>query len=265
MYSAATLFFKYLKYRIISLNGKGHGTHSPFVYAFIKNVLNNKRNCNEYAPIELIRKQLLQDNSVLNITDFGAGSRGHAIKKKSIKFIAAASLKPKKYGQLLYRMVAHFGPQRVLELGTSLGITTAYLATANPLAKVYTLEGAKEVAGIAENNFGQLGLKNIQIVVGNFDDTLAPLLSNIDSLDFVFVDGNHRYEPTIHYFQQLKPKMKADSILIFDDIHWSQEMEAAWKTIKEDPSITISIDLFFIGIVFFRKENKVKQHFSISF
>jgi predicted O-methyltransferase YrrM len=162
-------------------------------------------------------------------------------------------------------MVAYYGSEKIMELGTSLGITTSYLAAANPNSSVFTLEGASEVAAIAKTNFQQLGLGNVQIVIGNFDHTLAALLNNLDYLDFVFVDGNHRYEPTLQYFQQLKPKMRAHSILIFDDIHWSKEMEAAWETIKEDPAITVSIDLFFIGIVFFRKENRVKQHFTISF
>jgi predicted O-methyltransferase YrrM len=265
MYSAATLFFKYLKYRFIALNGKGHGAHSPFVYAFIKELLNNQKDFKEYASIESVRKKMLLDNSELIVADFGAGSKGRVTKMWTVKSMAAAALKPKKFGQLMFRMVAHYGSEKIVELGTSLGITTSYLAAANPNSSVFTLEGASEVAAIAQHNFQQLGLENVQIVIGNFDHTLAPLLNNFESLDFVFVDGNHRYEPTLQYFQQLKPKMRADSILIFDDIHWSKEMEAAWEIIKEDPAITVSIDLFFIGIVFFRKENRVKQHFTISF
>ncbi|OYU55595.1 MAG: SAM-dependent methyltransferase [Chitinophagaceae bacterium BSSC1] len=265
MYSAAQLFFKYLRYRINALNGKGHGAHSPFVYAFIKHLLNDKRSFYAYEQVEQIRAQMRKDQRRIQVEDFGAGSRVHSSSTRKVSAMAASSLKPKKYGQLLFRMVAYFQPQTILELGTSLGITSAYLALANPEAKVWSMEGAPAIADIAEANFKTLGIDHIQMVRGDFDKTLAPLLDGIESLDFVFVDGNHRYAPTINYFHLLKPKMREHSILVFDDIHWSQEMEAAWEEIKKDKSISLTIDLFFIGIVFFRKEQLVKQDFVIHY
>lgn len=263
MYSAAQLFFKYLRYRINALNGKGHGAHSPFVYAFIKNLLNDQRSFYAFDHVEQLRALMRKDQRSIQIEDFGAGSRVHPTSTRKVSAIAASSLKPKKYGQLLFRMVAFFQPKTILELGTSLGITSAYLALANPEAKIWTMEGAPAIADLAEANFNNLGIDNIQMIRGDFDKTLAPLLETIDSLDFVFVDGNHRYAPTVNYFNLLKPKMREHSILIFDDIHWSQEMEAAWETIKKDKAISLTIDLFFIGIVFFRKEQLVKQDFTI--
>jgi predicted O-methyltransferase YrrM len=263
MYSAAQLFLKYLRYRIMALNGKGHGAHSPFVYAFIKNLLNDQRSFYAYQQVEPLRQQMRSNQQSIAVEDYGAGSRVHAFNTRKVAAIAASSLKPKKFGQLLFRMVAHFKPNTILELGTSLGITTAYMALANPTAKIWSMEGANAIADIAEANFKQLGIDNVELVRGNFDNTLEPLLDSIEQLDFVFVDGNHRYAPTMHYFQLLKPKMRAHSILIFDDIHWSKEMEAAWGDIKQDASISLTIDLFFIGIVFFRKEQLVKQEFTI--
>ena len=127
------------------------------------------------------------------------------------------------------------------------------------------MEGAKAVADVAKKNFNTLGLKNIELVEGNFDETLTGTITKMGNIDMVFVDGNHRYEPTVRYFRDLLPAMQEHSILVFDDIHWSKEMEQAWEEIKQDPAVTLSIDLFFIGLVFFRKEQKAKQHFVVRF
>jgi predicted O-methyltransferase YrrM len=127
------------------------------------------------------------------------------------------------------------------------------------------MEGSKEIADFAKQDFQKLKLKNIELVEGNFDNTLSSVVHGLSTVDFAFIDGNHRKEPTIKYFQQLLAKTNNDSILVFDDIHWSSEMEAAWQTIRKNAAVTCSIDLFFIGIVFFRKEFKEKQHFVIRF
>lgn len=179
--------------------------------------------------------------------------------------IAKNSAKPKKFGQLLFRMIRCYQPRTVLELGTSLGITTSYLSLANPGSSVITMEGAKEVAAAAKRNISNMGLNNITFVEGNFDDTLQQVTNGCPGIDLAFVDGNHRREPTERYFLQLLEKKHNDSIFIFDDIHWSAEMEAAWNTIRRHPAVRCSIDLFFIGIVFFRREFHEKQHFSIRF
>jgi predicted O-methyltransferase YrrM len=185
--------------------------------------------------------------------------------KRKISAIAKSSLKPKKYSQLIFRIVHYYKPNTILELGTSLGITTSYLAFANPAAKIITMEGAPEVASTAKKNFKQLLLYNINIVEGNFDDTLPSVTGQLSSVDFAFIDGNHRKEPTLKYFNQLIKLSTSTTILIFDDIHWSIEMEEAWDEIKLHPLVTLTIDLFFIGIVFFRKEQKTNEHFTIRF
>ncbi len=266
MYSPVELGLKYIRFWLKASNGKGHGVHSPFVFTFINEVLNDDREYYCYNSIEQIREQLKINQTELVLDDFGAGSRVHASYKRKIAQIASSSLKPKKFAQLLFRMVNFYQPANILELGTSLGITTAYLACANGNIPVVTMEGAKAVAAIAKTNFEQLQLKNIEIAEGNFDDTLPKILQQLKTqTDFAFIDGNHRKEPTISYFEQLLLKTSEHSILIFDDIHWSKEMEEAWQYIKEHSSVTLTIDLFYIGIVFFRKEQKIKQHFSIRF
>lgn len=265
MYSPLQIISKFIQYKLQASNAKGHGVHSPFVYDFIRKVLMDKRGFYAYETIEARRKDLLKDNRVLLVEDFGAGSKLIKTNQRTISEIAKSSLKPKKFSQLIFRIVNYYAPKNILELGTSLGITTSYLASANEQAFVNTMEGSTAIAAIAQENFNQMQLKNIALTVGNFDDTLPAFLAKENSLDFVFVDGNHRYEPTIRYFKQLLNKVHENSILIFDDIHWSKEMEDAWKEIQQDQQVMVTIDLFFIGLVFFRKENKVKQHFTINF
>jgi predicted O-methyltransferase YrrM len=265
MYSKGQLAAKYLTYYLKASNGKGHGMHSPFVYDFIEQVLNDDRDFYAYTEIEKMRKELLRDEKVIEVQDFGAGSSQLASGKRKVNDIARYSLKPKKYAQLLFRMVNYYQPKTIVEIGTSLGITTSYLASPLHDCRVITMEGADAIAAIAENNFKQLGLKNIELVKGNFDETLSSVVSGLSSIDFAFIDGNHRKEPTLRYLEQLLPITDNDTIIVMDDIHWSEEMEQAWRQIKKHPQVTCTMDLFFIGIVLIRKEFKEKQHFSIRF
>jgi predicted O-methyltransferase YrrM len=265
MYSKWQLAFKYLRYYFTASNGKGHGIHSPFIFQFVTKILNDKLHYTDYDNVEELRKLLLNDHTIIKIEDFGAGSSVNKSCDRTIGTITENSAKPAKQGQLLYRMVKTFQPNSILELGTSLGLTTSYLSLANPQANIYTMEGSDEVALKALSNFKKLGLKNISMIRGNFDETFVPLINSQSSIDFCFVDGNHRFEPTLRYFNALLPLVQNDSILIFDDIHWSREMEQAWDTIKSNPAVRCSIDLFSIGILFFREEFREKQEFTIRF
>lgn len=264
MYSPFQLTKKYLKYYFTASNGKGHGVHSPFVFEFIKYVLNDKKEYSCYNPIEKIRKHLLANSNIIEVEDFGAGSTVIKTKKRMVKSIASSSLKPKKYSKLLYRMVQYYHKKNVLELGTSLGTTTAYLASAGNVS-VTTMEGAKNIAEIAKNNFSLLGLNNIETIEGDFDLTLPEYLSKNKKIDFVFLDGNHRKLPTLQYFDALLLNANEETIFVFDDIYWSEEMEEAWETVKHNQKVTLTIDLFFIGIVLLGKDFKAKQHFTIRF
>ena len=217
------------------------------------------------TPIEALRASLKKDETVIEVEDYGAGSAIIKSNKRVVKAIAKSSLKPKKYAQLLFRMVKYYQPENVLELGTSLGVTTAYLASGNSAAKIYTCEGSKNIAAIANNNFKHLGLQNVTLLEGAFEKTLPFFLNTIKKIDFVFIDGNHRKVPTLQYFEQLLVIANGKSIFVFDDIHWSEEMEAAWIIIKDHPAVTISIDLFFIGIIYLNPDVKVKQHFKIAY
>ncbi len=246
-------------------NSKGHGMHSPFVFDFILNMLNNKSNYHSPEEIEQLRKQLLCDKRTIEVEDFGAGSRMNSAKQRAVRQIAKSALKSKRLAQVLFRVVKHYQPQTIVELGTSLGITTSYFSRANPSAFITTIEGSSSVAAIAKENFQKLNCTNIQLLQGNFDNVLPSVISQLSSIDLAYIDGNHRYQPTINYFHQFLPRSNNQTILMFDDIHWSAEMENAWEEIQQHPSVQYTIDIFFLGFVFFRQEFKVKQNFSIRF
>jgi predicted O-methyltransferase YrrM len=265
LYSPFQLAKKYIRYRLTSSNGKGHGVHSPFVFNFIHNILRDKKKYACYSAIEDQRKKLLQNETIIEIEDFGAGSATLKSNKRVVKNIAASSLKSAKFAQLLYRIVQYYKPDNVLELGTSLGITTAYMANANKAGKIYTCEGAATIAAIATKTFNDLYIENFEVIQGDFAETLQPLLKRIVTFNLVFIDGNHRKEPTIEYFNQILAHSTPDSIFIFDDIHWSKEMETAWQHIQQHAAVTLTIDLFFIGLVFINHNFKVKQLFTIKF
>jgi len=265
MYSKFRLLSKYISYYVAASNNKGHGIHSPFVFEFVTKVLSDSLQYPAYETVENLRRRLLKDHTMLTVEDLGAGSATGKTDRRTIASIAKNAAKPSKFGQLLYRMVKYYQPQNILELGTSLGISTSYLSLAKPDSNLITMEGASTVAARARQNFDTLNLQNILLIEGNFDQTLSSALIQVPEVDFAFIDGNHRREPTERYFKNLLPATNNNSILIFDDIHWSSEMEEGWQAIKDYPSVRCSIDLFFAGILFFRGEFKEKQHFSIRF
>ncbi|MEO7444761.1 MAG: class I SAM-dependent methyltransferase [Ferruginibacter sp.] len=265
MYSAPELVLKYIRWYLHAANGKGHGVHSPFVFDFIKYVKNKKLLLTEYQDIEALRNSLLAEKKSIEVEDFGAGSAKLKPGSRQVSKMAASSLKPKKFAQLIFRIVKYYRPVNILELGTSFGITTAYMAKAFPAANIISLEGAPAVAAIARKNMDTLHLTNVEIRQGSFEVQLPRVPEAMADIDLAFIDGHHLKAPTLQYFHFLRTYMPEEGIIIFDDIHWSAGMEAAWAEIKSHPSVTLSLDLFFIGIVFFRKDFKHKQHFSLRF
>ncbi len=264
-YSNLQLAKKFLQYYRKASNSQGHGMHSPFVFDFILHVLNNRKGYEAPVQVEALRKKLLSDPTLLEIEDLGAGSRSGAARQRSIGQLARTALKPKKYAQLLYRLARHYQPRSIIELGTSLGLTTSYFALAHPPVAIHTIEGSPAIAAAAGQNFEALGISSIRQHIGNFDQLLPVVLQELPSPDLVYIDGNHRLEPTLDYFLQCRNAAHADTILVFDDIHWSPEMEQAWDEIRKHPDVRYTVDLFFLGFVFFRNDFKVKQDFSIRF
>jgi predicted O-methyltransferase YrrM len=265
MYSRFQLAKKYLHYYITASNGKGHGIHSPFVFDFIKNVLNDNRNFYAYQQIEDLRRQLLKNETIIEVEDFGAGSAISKTNKRTVAEIIRSAAKSEKLGKLLFRIADHYQPKTMIELGTSVGSSSSYLAFALPNSRLITIEGSPAIAAIAKRNFFTLGLSNIDLLTGNFDDVLPKVLEKYPVIDLAFIDGNHRKEPTLNYFNSLIQHISDFSVLIFDDIHWSSDMEKAWKEIKNDERVMLTVDLFFLGIVFFKSDLIIKQHFIIRF
>jgi predicted O-methyltransferase YrrM len=253
---------KLLKYNRLKKNE--HGIHSPFVFDLYVNTIKNSTHYYGYSAAEAIREEMLNDKRMIPVKDLGAGSHSGMDHFRLVKKIARTAVKNKKYSRLLFRLANHFEAKCILEIGTSLGITSAYLAIARPKSQVFTIEGCPETRKIALQNFEKAELQNIVSLEGNFDDVLPRLLKDRQTLDLVFFDGNHRKEPTLRYFNQCLENIHNESVFVFDDIYWSPGMAAAWEQIKAHPAVTVSIDLFQLGIVFFRKE-QVKQHFVLSF
>lgn len=249
----------YLRFWLRS--GNAHGLHSPFVFGLYTSVVRHTGQFRADAAIEERRRQLLASATSIHVTDLGAGSHTGAGRQRRVADIARTAAKSPKLARLLFRLVNYLRPATVLELGTSLGLTTAYLAAADSRHRVVTFEGCPNVAAVARETFTALRLGNVEMVEGNLDHTLAPTLAALGApADFVFFDGNHRYEPTLRYFELCLAHRTDESVFVFDDIHWSEDMERAWETIKAHPDVRLTVDLFYIGLVFFRK-NQPKQHF----
>ena len=266
MYNRLQLAKKYIRYLIFSSNGRGHGVHSPFVFDFITYVLNpHKQEKFLFKGIELLRKELKHSKESLTVVDLGAGSVKGNNTIRTVGSIATNAAKSPKYGQLLYRIAAYYEIESILELGTSLGLTTRYLALANPKNGVTSIEGSPAIAAYTRHVMQREELSGINLILGDFEEKLSEALVTMKGRKMIFFDGNHQYQSTLDYFKKSLSICGDQDIMIFDDIHWSSGMEKAWKEIKNFKEVTCVIDLFFVGIVFFRKEFKEKLDFSIRF
>jgi predicted O-methyltransferase YrrM len=256
------LFFLYLKY-LLSAKTK-HGIHSPFVYSLLTEAISKNDEHSSFNVIENRREKLLNDKRIIEVNDLGAGSYSTSLNKRTISEIVRLSVKNKKYARLMYRLVEYFKPSTILEFGTSLGITTSYMAFANGDAKILSMEGSVAIADVAKKNLQELRIDNVEVVDGSFDEKINYSIEKLKKLDFVFIDGNHRKEATIKYFNQCLAASHEHTVFVFDDIRWSEGMIDAWEIIKGHKEVTVTVDLFFMGLVFIRK-GQVKEHFIVRY
>ncbi len=265
VFSNRTSMFKltlqYFVYLINSKSGRGHGIHSPFVFDFTQKVLSNKSNKPVLKSIDKYIDSIKASNIMLPSSPYGAGS-ANTSSIQSVRSVISRQAVPKKYGKLLFNLAQWVSARNILELGTSLGVGTMYLASSAPLASVITIEGDETRCQLAIDNLIKLGLFNVNVVQGSFDSELPKVLRDSISLDLVFFDGDHTYHATMANFEMCLGKVHEGSVFVFDDIRWSNDMFKAWQQIVSNESVTISIDLFRMGIVFFRK-GIIKQHFNI--
>ena len=253
-------FKSYFKFLYKSSNE--HGVHSPFVYDLITKCFYDKTIHPEYEQLKSYRSNLLKSDAFISVEDFGAGSTVFKSNERKVADLTKVAGASKSESELLYRIARYFNPKSVLELGTSLGISTYTISSAVPDENVITVEGSKSIFEWNKQNTSKYNLENTEFVNALFDDYLKELDSS-KHFDFIYIDGNHTYEATIKYFEILKKHTHKDSVIIFDDIHWSEEMDKAWKEIVADKDVTLSIDTFHFGMVFFRTEQYNKEHFVI--
>ncbi len=256
-----------------------HGVHSPFVYNLVTKCFYNTTKHPEYSILKAYRNSLLVNKNTIEVTDFGAGSRVFKSNQRAISQIAKTAGISSKRAKLLFRIVNYLQPENILEIGTSLGLATSALslgleaktnrAKLNKDAKIITLEGCPNTMAIAKNQCQLQNLNNIDFINTEFSSYLTtqnpqPKTQNLQptTYNLVYFDGNHSKKATLEYFELLLPTITNNSVWIFDDIHWSKDMEEAWKIIQNHSKVTVTIDTFQWGIIFFRREQK-KEHFVI--
>ena len=250
----------YLKFLYNSKNE--HGVHSPFVFDLVTKCFYDKKKYPEYSILKNYRKSLLENKNFIEVTDFGAGSRVFKSNKRQISKIAkTAGISPKR-AELLFRITKYFQPESILEIGTSLGLATSALSLGNKNSALKTLEGCPQTMTIAKSQCQLQNLNNIEFVNTEFSSYLKNSKLPTPNYQLIYFDGNHSKQATLDYFELLLPTITNETVWIFDDIHWSKDMEEAWKTIKNHPKVTVTIDTFQWGIVFFRAEQE-KEHFTI--
>lgn len=242
---------KWLKYIMLSRHKYGHGIHSPFVFDLVTRVFRNNSGAGFVNTIETIRQGMLSDKRIITVNDLGAGKMKS--NKRSVSEIAGYSSVPSKYGVLLAGLAGEFGLPVIIEFGTSVGISTMYMAAASPRSRIFTIEGCTETAKIAEENFRKADLNNIILINGSFDEVIHSHRSIFISPGMVFIDGNHRKQPMIDYFTIISETSGPGTLIVFDDIYYSAETAAAWEAIKGKKNVTLSIDIFRMGLIFFRK------------
>jgi len=226
---------------------------SPIVKKIIKEVIENDRHYYALGRIITLRERLRQNQQVINHRDYGAGSKV-SVKEKTVGSFVKHSASSEKKGKILFNLARHFNPKKILELGTNVGIGTAYLASANSKSQVETIEACPELCKVAKQALSIIGISNANVHQGKFTDQLEEVCKKLGKIDLVFIDGDHSYEGTVKYFKRIKPFLHKKSIIVFDDIYWSDGMKKAWNEIKADSEISLCIDVFRLGIIFFDKE-----------
>ena len=228
--------------------------------SLVKYINSNRDFQFDVNSLEAIRNEAKTNNNTFIINDLGAGSRKFNNQERKISEIATTSVSSRAKCMTITNLLIYIENNNIIELGTSLGIMTSYLASFSEYNKIYTFEGVPQIANYAKSNFSKLNLNNIDIITGNFDDTLAKELEKIKSIGFALIDGNHRKESTLKYFDLLASKLTSDGIIVVDDNHWSVGMNEAWNEIINRPFVSASIDLYKFGIVFVDPELKGKHN-----
>jgi predicted O-methyltransferase YrrM len=261
---AILILLRYFKYRQKAKNR--FKIHSPFAYGLIENVFRKDKQNEDLRSLDDFVKELRQSKRTLETTDFGygAGDKTYNSYVTTLGKIVRKRSHPQNRLHLLYNLVTYLNPKSMLEFGTAAGISTMYLKKPLPDSKMITMEGCSNLAALAKENIDKMNVENVEVYQGDFDKIVDNVLKKFDKLDFVFFDGNHKKEPTLNYFNKCYEKSHNDSVFVFDDIHWSKGMEQAWEIIKADERVSVTMDIFWFGLVFFRS-GIAKQDFVVKF
>lgn len=261
-----------LRHRLTAWHTGGGGIHSPYLFYLVRMLMYDDNSYYCWDRIEERRRAMLRAQKEIEVEDWGTGRSRE--RRRRVCEIARGSLEKSRNVRILFRWLRFLGEGRggglnIVELGTSLGITTAYLASVGSKNKVITFEGSGAIADMAKMNWDKLGIANIQQVVGNIDETLSPTLAcasacanNKYNIDMAFIDANHTYEATMRYWRELVRYKGDKSIYVVDDIHYSREMERAWNEIKAREEVSSSMDLGDMGVLFFDKQY-MKKHYRL--
>ncbi len=258
------LLIKYFVYRIRRRGASGHGIHSPFVFELNRSVLNSRNKYRDYARIKKYRMSLSGNREIINVYDKGAGSLVFSSDKRVIGDILKYSASSCRTGRLLFRLAHYFKPRSIIELGTSLGFGAMCLASGSVHGTVYSLEACPRQLEIAGAELERAGAGNVELIKGDFRDMLPELLNRIEQADLVYFDGDHSTGSLLWQYRTCLAKAASSSVFVIGDIHWSDEMDRAWKILCNDPAVTLSVDLFDCGLLFFRNV-MVKQHHILTY
>jgi predicted O-methyltransferase YrrM len=237
--------------------------HSPFVFDLVQAVLEDDRYYYAYRDVEAIRAAMLHSDALLQVTDYGAGGQYGRHSTRPLRQIAANAASRPRQGRMLFRLIQHFRPDKILELGASVGVSTMYIAAAARQARLIALEGCPQTAAVCRTNLDALGLTNADIQTGAFDTTLTPALQQLDQVDWVFFDGDHRPEPTLRYFETCLGHAHGQTVFVFDDVYWSPGMTRAWEVVQNHPGVRLTVDFFDLSLAFIRPEFRGKQHICV--
>lgn len=226
-------------------------------------MLEDRRRFYVFSDLTGLREHIKYNYKLVPQSQFGAGSQIITKKEISIAELGRQVAVDEKNGQLLFRLVNFLKPKHLLELGTSLGLSTLYQAAAALNSEMITIEGSSAIAQIAQQHIEGLGYQNIKVRNGSFESQLPQVLSDFPRLDYVYLDGDHSYAPTLSYFEQCLPHLHEQGVFVVADIYWSDDMLKAWKELQHHPSVSLSVDFYDFGLLFFRKENQEKEHFSV--
>ncbi len=240
-----------------------YDVHSPYVSRFIEEVLGDDRTFYAFSTIEGLRRELVRNRQKIQVIDLGAGSKINNKPQREIGTIAKNAAVSALEGKRLFRLVHFCKPATMLELGTSLGLSTLYQGAAALGARFITIEGCPETAKVAEKNIRNMNLPNVSLEIGDFGQILPEILPKLERLDYFYLDGNHQQKPVLEYFEMALPYLHEKSVVVIADNHWSSGMVRAWEALKAHPKVRMSVDLFGMGLLFFDDAFVEKQHFSI--